>query len=121
MVSDLGVIVVNTSEFEFREATVVRAVATGEWIGDVTDGTAGESAITVGEEDVIIREGEGRRENKGGEKCGEEEESCCGGAAAIDGGGGGRRVGERHLECKERMNELGVYLGIIAEREFGRC
>lgn len=41
--------VVNTSEFEIREATVVRAIAAGEWVGDVTDGTTGESEMTIGE------------------------------------------------------------------------
>lgn len=95
-------IVVNTSEFEIREATVVRAVAASEWVGDVTDGTTGESEMTVGEDDVVIREGEGRCENKGGE-----EESSCGGASASASAaiGGGGRVGERHLECEERMSE----------------
>lgn len=55
---ELSVIVANTSEFEIGEATVVRAVAAGEWIGDVTDGATGESGITVGEEAAVIREGE---------------------------------------------------------------
>lgn len=78
--------IINTSKFKFREATVIRAIATGEWISDVTYRTAGESAITFGEEEAVIRQGEGRGENKGGENGGKEEK------------GGGGKVGERHLE-----------------------
>lgn len=105
-------IVVNTPEFEFREATVFRSVAAGEWICDITDRAAGESAMTVGEEDVIIGEGSG--ENKGGENGGEEESG--GGGSAVGGG----RIGERHFKCNGRMMSVSV-AGIIVEREFERC
>lgn len=55
--SELGVIV-HTSEFEIRETTVVRTVTASERVGDITNGAAGESTATVGEEDAIIRERE---------------------------------------------------------------